>query len=154
MLYTKGMFFYELTNAIHNLMLSYEFMRKRNLKLGRVESNLLYYLATVNKQVNLKDVAQKLDVSFSRITHLMDNLEKKGYAMRIPCEEDKRVIRAQITLDGIEIAKIYKEKNIKMFINFLKKYPAEEIEPTLQALNYWHDLLKKVNDRLREEDNI
>jgi DNA-binding MarR family transcriptional regulator len=148
------MFFYELTNAIHNLMLQYEFMRKRNLKLGRVESNLLYYLATINKQVNLKEVAKKLDVSFSRITHLMDNLEKKGYALRIPCLVDKRIIRAQITPTGIEIAKVYKEKNIKMFINFLRKYPAEEIEPTLQALNYWHDLLKKVNERLRKSENI
>jgi len=152
MQYYKGKLFYELTNAIHNHMLGFEFMRKNNLKIARVEGDLLYFLLTQgSKRVNLKDVANHIDVSYSRITHLMDKLVRKNYARRMNCDIDKRVIYAEITPEGIEVAMKYKENNIKMFIDFLKKLPEDDIEPIYQALNFWCGFLQKTNDMLKDE---
>ncbi|MCK9330825.1 MAG: MarR family transcriptional regulator [Candidatus Cloacimonetes bacterium] len=149
----KGKIFYEQTNAIHNLMLNFEFMYKQCLKLGRVECDLLQFLLREKRAVSMKEVANFMDVSHSRITHLMDSLIKKNYLKRIPSKEDRRVFYAEITPEGKEIAKKYKEKNIKMFEDFLKKMPEDQIEPIYDTLMYWKQFLIKMNEVLMDSRN-
>jgi DNA-binding MarR family transcriptional regulator len=83
----------------------------------------------------------------------MDNLIKKGYVRRVPCDIDKRVIYAEITKAGEEIAALYKEDNIKMFIDFLKKMPDVQIEPIYKALNHWCEFLQKANTMLKNTND-
>lgn len=151
--YEKGRLFYESTNVIHNLMLNFEFMHKQCLKLGRVECNLLQFLLHEKKPVSMKDIAEYMDVSHSRITHLMDSLIKKNFLRRIPCSDDRRVFYAEITPEGKDIARKYKEKNVKMFEDFLKKLPEDQIEPIYKMLTYWREFLIKMNVELMESRN-
>lgn len=151
--YEKGKKFYEATNAINNLMLNFEFMYKQCLKLGRVECDLLQFLLREKRPVSMKEVAQFMDVSHSRITHLMDSLIKKNYLKRLPSTDDRRVFYAEITPEGREIAKKYKEKNIKMFEDFLKKLPEDQIEPIYNTLSHWKEFLIKMNEVLMDSRN-
>jgi len=150
MAYDKGKMFYEYTNAIHNLMLNFEFMHKQCFKLGRVECDVLHYLLQENRPVNMKDIAKCMQVSHSRITHLMDSLIRKQYLRRIACDDDRRVFYAEITEEGREVARKYKEKNIKMFEDFLHKLPEEQIEPIFKTLGYWHKFLVDMNSSMLE----
>ena len=142
----EGKVFYNETNAIHNLMLNFEFMNKQCLKLGRVECNVLQFLLQENKPVSMKEIAAYMKVSHSRITHLMDSLLKKTYITRTSGTDDRRVYFAEITPAGIEIAGVYKTKNIDMFEDFLQKLPKEQIEPIYHALEYWLEALQQMID--------
>ena len=140
----EGKLFYNETNAIHNLMLNFEFMNKQCLKLGRVECNVLQFLLQENQPVSMKEIAAYMKVSHSRITHLMDSLLKKGYITRTSGTDDRRVYFATITKAGVKIAGVYKNKNIDMFKDFLKKLPKEQIEPIYAALEYWLSSLQQM----------
>ena len=140
----EGKLFYNETNAIHNLMMNFEFMNKQCLKLGRVECNVLQFLLQENKPVSMKEIALHMKVSHSRITHLMDSLLKKTYITRVSGIEDRRVYFAEITPAGIEIAGVYKNKNIDMFNDFLQKLPQEQVEPIYTALKFWLATLQKM----------
>ena len=144
----KGTKFYEYTNDIHNLMLNFEFMHKQCFKLGRVECDMLNFLLQENKPVNMKAIAKCMDVSHSRITHLMDSLIKKQYLKRLPCQVDRRAFYAEITDEGREITRKYKEKNIQLFVDFLDRLPEDQVEPIFKMLTFWHQCLMNMNDHL------
>ena len=148
MTYEKGKKFYEYTNDIHNLMLNFEFMHKQCFKLGRVECDMLNFLLQENKPVNMKSIAKCMDVSHSRITHLMDSLIKKQYLKRIPCQIDRRTFYAEITEEGKEITRKYKQKNIQLFEEFLDRLPEDQVQPIFKMLCFWHHCLMNMNDHL------
>jgi DNA-binding MarR family transcriptional regulator len=77
----------------------------------------------------------------------MDSLIKKNYIIRIPGIDDRRVYYAEITPAGEEIAGKYTDKNIKMFDNFLKNIPKEDVEPIYEALTQWQEFLVKMNTK-------
>jgi MarR family transcriptional regulator, 2-MHQ and catechol-resistance regulon repressor len=51
----------------------------------------------------LQQIGDKILVTSGSVTYNIDKLEKKGLLKRVPCEEDRRVIYAEITEAGIEL---------------------------------------------------
>jgi MarR family 2-MHQ and catechol resistance regulon transcriptional repressor len=51
----------------------------------------------------LQQIGDKILVTSGSVTYNIDKLEKKGLLKRVPCEEDRRVIYAEITKVGIEL---------------------------------------------------
>ena len=133
----NGKKFYEATTSIHSLMLHFEYAHKQCHKLGRVECNLLQFLLVENRPVTMKEIANYMNVSHSRITHLMDALISKDYIERIPSDDDRRVYFAQITEEGIQIANKFRERNIKMYDDIIMALPTEEQNTIFEALDNW-----------------
>jgi MarR family 2-MHQ and catechol resistance regulon transcriptional repressor len=48
----------------------------------------------------LQQIGEKILVTSGSVTYNIDKLEKKGLLKRVPCEDDRRVIYAEITADG------------------------------------------------------
>lgn len=48
----------------------------------------------------LQQIGAKILVTSGSVTYNIDKLEKKGYLKRIPCENDRRVIYAELTEEG------------------------------------------------------
>ena len=143
----EGKKFYNITTQIHDAMMQYENEDKKNHKLGRVESNLLQFLALETRAYSMKDIANALGVSHSRVTHLIDSLLAKGYLMRIPSNEDRRIYLAQITNEGINAVKNYKERTIQKYNDLLTELPEKERHHILDSLAKWKAFLterKKV----------
>jgi len=136
-------------NEIYDIMLDNEFSIKQSFKLGRVECNLLTYLLQRQRPVMLRELAEYIHVSCSRITHLTDSLIKKGYITRDAGTKDRRVLYVQITLEGAKIAEDYLKKNVSMYNKYLKKLPPEHVEAVYSALNHWVELLSRIilNDK-------
>ncbi|SEB53899.1 MarR family transcriptional regulator [Paenibacillus sp. GP183] len=51
----------------------------------------------------LQQIGDKILVTSGSVTYNIDKLEKKGLLKRVPCEEDRRVIYAEITEAGTEL---------------------------------------------------
>jgi MarR family 2-MHQ and catechol resistance regulon transcriptional repressor len=54
-------------------------------------------------RIPLQQIGEKILVTSGSVTYNIDKLEKKGLLKRVPCEEDRRVIYAEITADGIAL---------------------------------------------------
>jgi MarR family 2-MHQ and catechol resistance regulon transcriptional repressor len=139
-----GKIFFETTANIHNLMLDFDYAHKQAHKLGRVECNLLQHLLTEGRPLSMKEIAKYMNVSHSRITHLVDNLISKKYIERISCKNDRRVYYANITEEGKKIAYIFRQKSIKMYEKMISAIPEEEQKVIFEALENWMNFLKQM----------
>lgn len=54
-------------------------------------------------RIALQQIAEKILITSGTITYNIDKLEKKGYIRRVPCEDDRRVIFAEMTTAGQEL---------------------------------------------------
>ncbi|WP_313997380.1 MarR family transcriptional regulator [uncultured Paenibacillus sp.] len=53
-------------------------------------------------RIPLQQIGEKILVTSGSVTYNIDKLEAKGFLKRIPCEEDRRVVYAEITPAGVE----------------------------------------------------
>lgn len=139
----------QVSNDLSQLFVAKEFMHKCCMKLGRVECNLLQFLANSEEQISMKELAKSMGVSHSRITHLMDSLVRKGFINRISSREDRRVYLAEITPEGKDIAQLYLKENLKLHEEFVKKYPEDKLLAYYEALNVYY---KTMNELIKEQD--
>ena len=146
-----GSRFYNITTQIHDAMMQYEYEYKKSHKLGRVESNLLHFLALEIKEYSMKEIASAMGVSYSRVTHLIDSLLAKGYLVRKTSEEDRRIYLAQITKAGIKASTNYKESTIKKYNELLTELPDNERHHILDSLTKWKIFLA---ERKKEISNL
>jgi DNA-binding MarR family transcriptional regulator len=145
----SGQKFFDLTNEISNLMYNFDFMNKKCTRLGRVECNLLHYLLKVDKQVNMKELADFLNVTHSRITHLMDSLLKKDFVTRISSTDDRRVYYAAITEKGKNMVNKHINDAVKTYNDILPKLPEDKIDNIYEALDTWKNFLEALNKEKR-----
>lgn len=70
--------------------------------LSSSEFTILEVLYT-KRRIPLQQIGEKILITSGSITYNIDKLEKKGLLKRVPCEEDRRVIYAEITQAGNEL---------------------------------------------------
>ena len=76
------------------------FMTKANLTYAEY-----HFFIAISKcdEVNSNIIAQKMDLSLSRISRVIDKLVKKGYLLRKTVAEDRRAIKLELTEAGEEL---------------------------------------------------
>ncbi|MDP8211330.1 MAG: MarR family transcriptional regulator [Candidatus Stygibacter australis] len=141
--------FAKLSKELNTLCQKREIMTRKQLNLGRIECDLLQYLHDLNTAICMNDIAEKLNVSHSRITRLIDTLVEKGLVERFASRRDRRSWLAKITAKGRKIASesiqdlmIIQEKLIEMF-------PTENID---EIFNHVMIYLTTYNELLREKE--
>jgi len=138
---TIGHKFFAKIAFIHELMTHFDYSQEKQNRLGRTEYTLLNYLMKKNKAINMKELADFLNVSYSRITHLIDTCLKKGYVTRINSNDDRRVNYAQITETGINVTNQFKDGVIAKINVVLTNLPDEEQSLLIEALENWKKVL-------------
>lgn len=144
--------FAKLSKELNILCLRKENITRKHLNLGRIECDLLQYLNELNTAVCMNDIAEKLNVSHSRITRLIDTLEEKGLVERTPSKRDRRSWLAKITKKGENSAN-ETIKDLKVIQKkLLKRFPQEEIDEIydhlLLYLRMYNDILNAKNKKL------
>ena len=74
----------------------------------------------------MREVAEHLTVAVNSVTSIVDSLEKKEFVRRQRSEEDRRVIRVELTEAGREIAASLMEVNMRLFRTMLGALTEEE----------------------------
>jgi len=75
-------------------------------KMGGIKNSerhflwILYSLSRESGRVNPTDIAKKIGVTMSAITHLINSLETAGLVRRVPDETDRRVVLLELTPAG------------------------------------------------------
>ena len=95
----------------------------------------------------MNELAQVLNVSHSRVTRIMDNLESKKLVSRQPAEDDRRCWYAIITDKGSKLAANSLQTVVDQQIRILKKMPEKDIEPLYKTLKLY---VEKYEEILKE----
>ncbi|HPY96286.1 MAG TPA: MarR family transcriptional regulator [Candidatus Cloacimonadota bacterium] len=141
----------EVTNAIAKLMGNVEFMQRKCSKLGRVECNLLHILLHTNSMITMKELANKLGVTHSRVTHLIDSLERKDLVVRKQSDADRRIYYTQINDKGKTMVEKYISESVEKYHKVLHKLTDNERVSIYEALDLWLNLLKNLPQKRTKE---
>ncbi|WP_159885717.1 MarR family winged helix-turn-helix transcriptional regulator [Paenibacillus puerhi] len=88
-------------------------------------------------RIPLQQIGEKVLVTSGSITYNVDKLEKKGFLKRIPCEEDRRVIYADITAKGREQFDLIFPKHTSTIHSLARGLSLEEKREVIELLKKW-----------------
>ncbi|SFL98728.1 transcriptional regulator, MarR family [Paenibacillus sp. 1_12] len=74
----------------------------KNYELTPSEFGILEVLYTKGK-IPIQQIGEKILITSGTMTYNLDKLEKKQLVIRIPCQEDRRVVYAELTSAGKEM---------------------------------------------------
>ncbi|MCF7912779.1 MAG: MarR family transcriptional regulator [Candidatus Cloacimonetes bacterium] len=141
--------FTKLSKELNTLCVKRESMTRKQLSLGRIECDLLQYLHDLNTAICMNDIAEKLNVSHSRITRLIDTLVEKGLVQRFPSRRDRRSWLAKITDKGKRTAGESVNDLVSIQKKLIEKFPSENME---EIFNHVMIYLTTYNEVLREKE--
>jgi len=118
----------DLEEIIRKITIIYNSNEEKLSKISKInisELRTLKLFSKINQSLKMSEIAKKLMIKESRITKIIDGLEKKGLVARCPDSQDRRVCQVVLTEKGL---------NIKSTID---KY----------CSNYWNHLNKQIDDK-------
>ena len=99
-----------------------------------------------NSELTVKNLAQKMNLTSSRITRIIDGLVKKDYVKRLSGQEDRRVYNLILTAKSHKLAAEMIGNYIKIHDEILNKIPANLQQSMIDSLSY---LNEAVDDWIR-----
>ena len=76
----------------------------------------------------MRELAEHLTVAVNSMTSIVDSIERKGLVRRLRSDEDRRVIRVELTDAGRQIAQSLFEVNMRLFRTMLGALTEDEQE--------------------------
>ena len=95
------------------------------INLSPIQFRCLRYLFKTTF-LQVKELAEDMELTPSRITNLLNNLESKGYIQRKISSKDRRIIKVTLTKKGREYTTDVGEKYIKYHEEILSMLKDEE----------------------------
>ena len=107
----------EITNNFHIIKNKiYENIIAPGLKNGITNSQLFVLkMISEHEKSNVKKISEKLHISSSAVTQLVDSLVAKGYAVRQENKSDRRHLELVVSEKGKEIISKMKAKKMELF---------------------------------------
>ena len=96
------------------------------------------------KQCIMREISDHLMLAVSTLTAIIDKLVKKKFVTRYRLDDDRRIVRVELTEKGKEIYKIDRNHHVHLGEGMLKYLNEEEQEMLL-------NLLFKINSNFRSE---
>ena len=102
----------------------------KELGLNPAKFNLLMLIKHMGKDEGISQIelGDKLFVSASNITKLIDGLEKKGLVQRFPSKDDRRINLVKVTDNGSELLNRVWVKHVEALNNILQSLSGNDKE--------------------------
>lgn len=114
----------------------------KSINLTPIEFRCLRYLLNTTF-LRVNELAKKMELTPSRITNLLNSLEKKGYIMREISTQDRRIIKVALTDEGEKFAVNISDKYIKFHKDILSSVSSEtKLEDMLSNLKSFQNTLE------------
>lgn len=111
-----------------------ELQGERDLGLGEFEALLQLSLADLGR-LRMSDLADRLVLSRSGVTRLVDRLEAAGYVARVSCPSDARGAFAELTDSGRACLRDSTPTHVRgVREHFVDRVPAEELHLLARTL--------------------
>ena len=121
--------------------------------LTKIDCFLLQFLYTTKVKVVMTDLARVLNVSYSRVSRVMDNLCELNLAKRLHSENDRRSWYATLTHEGEVQAEKIRNGLVDHQESVLRMIPEERLDDLLELLTvYTKAFVEITKNNLKEED--
>lgn len=84
--------------------------------------------------ITMNELSSLYKVSQTTMTRMVDNLVRNGYVERVRDEEDRRVVRVQLTKKGTEIAYLLKQSLSQLGDAIFSRIPADKRDQVASSL--------------------
>jgi len=91
-------------------------------------------------EMKISDLSEKLGLSNSTVSGIVDRLEKQGIVRRTRSKSDRRVVHVNVTCEFKKIAKKHFDEAEKRLGELINEANSEELDAILKGL----ELLKKI----------
>lgn len=114
----------------------------KEMKLTGTQGMLIGTLAH-DGEMKISDLSDKIGLSNSTVSGIIDRLEKPGYVERIRSKEDRRVVHVRVTPEFRKKVKEHFDKIDTKIDTIMNKATPEEVNKVFEGLN----ILKKLMDK-------
>lgn len=138
---------------IFNSVLEIETMALRRSTVSNLsitEIHTLDAIGTVGSKT-MTQVASTLRVSVSTLTIAIGRLEKKGFVKRFRIEEDRRIVKVELTHLGREAVRQHESFHLEMVEQAAGSLSKEEQQILLQSLNNIRSFFRCQRNQQEEE---
>jgi len=101
------------------------------------------------RQVPVRILVERGNVSGSRLTRILDSLEKRGYLVRSIDPTDRRVITATLSQKGLELSSVLEENYLRIHQDILEDIPKELHAPMIAGM---HNMLSTMERWLQHPE--
>jgi DNA-binding MarR family transcriptional regulator len=131
------------TECAMNLVLTADLLVKRisgllqPFDLSPASGLVLSILADSETPLPPHEIASRLIISRATVTGLIDSLERRGYARRIPHQSDRRMLLVELTDEGRHVAHAFRpivHQNQKVWLEALSEADQQRLIASLHQL--------------------
>ena len=131
------------TECAMNLVFTADLLVKRITELLKAydlspaSGLVLSMLADAEAPLSPYEIADRLIISRATVTGLIDSLERRGYAQRIPHQSDRRMILVEPTDTGSQVANAFRpvvHENQKVWLEVLSEADQQRLIASLHQL--------------------
>ena len=97
----------------------------------------------VNTLLAVKELAKKMNLSPSRITHIITSLEAKGYIIREISEADRRNVLVRLTEKSRPFIEEVSNKHTELHERVMRGIPTESREVMLKAYSELYEYIRR-----------
>ena len=130
---------------LFNSVLKMEEEAIRNSSTHNLSITEMHTLAAIGegKAKTMTQVATSLKISVSTLTAAINKLVNKGYVNRFRVPEDRRIVKIELTNDGVAVVKEHEEFHLKMVSDVISGLNEEEQAILLQSMDNLHEFFRK-----------
>lgn len=137
----------EISDALYNTYYGINRIEEEELKKSRFKDLTVKEMhaidaITMYEHLTTSQVAKKMRVSRATATATIDRLVRKGYAIRIRDEKDRRIVRLGLTKKGRLLCRSYHAYHNMMVRSFLQNMSDDDLQSIYHAFK---NLEKFVN---------
>ena len=136
--------FIKLTNRLQKLFVKRDNSYTLCVILGGVECELLRFINSIDREMTMKEIAEKFNISNAKVTRVLNTLVKKKFVERFYSKTDRRCWYARITAEGKQMAENTKYKLNQFQKEVLKKIPQTEIDKIYKYLKEFTDAYEQT----------
>jgi DNA-binding MarR family transcriptional regulator len=135
----------KMSEIMPSIMKEFASRQASELYKGKITLPQLLILEYLHKasDCTMSEIAHFMRVSTAAVTGFMDRLVRDGYVIRDYDPEDRRIIKAKLTLKGASLVKKIKEQKRQMIISIFGKISQEDRNEYLRILTQIKDILMK-----------
>ncbi len=96
-----------------------------------------------HEKLTVNNLAQKMSLTSSRVTRIVDGLVKKELANRVSGESDRRIYNLSLTVKGKELASELVKNYLKIHEEILNNIQPEHHQILIEILEQLNDAMEK-----------
>jgi DNA-binding MarR family transcriptional regulator len=134
----------EYLNLLMNMFGTFKLLSEKSSEFTHIEQHVVEYVSQQSKPVNLKMIAQNLNIPKQQLSVTVRNLEKDGYIIKKQDDSDKRAILISLTKKAEDVQYERWKQIYNNFTDNLEKLTDEDQRDLLYGLHKTNRMLSKM----------